>query len=78
VLRVAINSQRWRAARLLEHQTGLAVCASDPLKLHYSWCLSRIGAGPRERLSMNAGGGSRIRTLEGISRRIYSPLYLVG
>jgi hypothetical protein len=46
---VTINSQRWEDARLLEQQTGLAVCDSDPLKLHYSWCLSRIGAAPRER-----------------------------
>jgi hypothetical protein len=46
---VTINSQRWEDARLLEQQTGLAVCDSDPLKLHHSWCLSRIGAAPRER-----------------------------
>ena len=46
---VAINSQRWEDAQLLEQQTGLAVCDSDPLKLHYSWCLSRIGAAPPER-----------------------------
>lgn len=46
---VAVNSQRWDNARRLEQRTGLAVCDSDPLKLHYSWCLSRIGAAPPER-----------------------------
>jgi hypothetical protein len=49
---VAINSQRWEDPRLLEQQTGLAVCDSDPLKLHYSWCLSSIGAAPRERFEL--------------------------
>ena len=46
---VAVNSQRWDNARRLEQHTGLAVCDSDPLKLHYSWCLSRIGTAPPER-----------------------------
>jgi hypothetical protein len=44
---VAVNSQRWAQARAVEAATGLAVCDSDPLKLHYSWCLSRIGVAPR-------------------------------
>jgi hypothetical protein len=40
---VAANSRRWTEARDLERRTGLAVCDSDPLKLHYSWSLARIG-----------------------------------
>jgi hypothetical protein len=32
---VAVNAQRWAQARCLERQTGLTVCDSDPLKLHY-------------------------------------------
>lgn len=40
---VEVNTGRWRAAERLEAQTGTAVCDSDPLKLHYSWCLARIG-----------------------------------
>lgn len=35
---VGINSGRWRAAQDLEAQSGTAICDSDPLKLHYSWC----------------------------------------
>lgn len=27
----------------------MAICDSDPLKLHYSWCLARIGAAPASR-----------------------------
>lgn len=40
---VDVNTGRWRAAERLEAQTGTAVCDSDPLKLHYIWCLARIG-----------------------------------
>lgn len=46
---MAVNTQRWAQARALERQTGLAVCDSDPLKLHYSWGLARIGAAPGTR-----------------------------
>jgi hypothetical protein len=46
---VTVNSHRWAQARHAESATGLAVCDSDPLKLHYSWCLSMIGAAPRAR-----------------------------
>lgn len=41
-----VNSRRWGHAVALEARAGLAICDSDPLKLHYSWCLSRIGAAP--------------------------------
>ncbi|WP_257015987.1 hypothetical protein [Rhodococcus sp. ACS1] len=30
----------------MEDATGVAVCDSDPLKLHYSWCLAAVGAEP--------------------------------
>jgi hypothetical protein len=43
---IAVNSRRWKAAQALEARSGTAVCDGDPLKLHYSWCLSRIGAAP--------------------------------
>ena len=43
---VSVNSGRWDQALTLERETGLAGCDSDPLKLHYSWCLSRIGSAP--------------------------------
>lgn len=42
----AVNSKRWSRAVALESRLGLAVCDSDPLKLHYSWCLSWIGVEP--------------------------------
>lgn len=45
----AVNSGRWTRACALETRTGIAVCDSDPLKLHYAWCLSQIGATPRAR-----------------------------
>lgn len=44
-----VNVDRWSQAIALEGRSGVAVCDSDPLKLHYSWCLARIGAGPVSR-----------------------------
>ncbi|MFC7533562.1 hypothetical protein [Actinoplanes sp. GCM10030250] len=38
-----INSQRWLQAVRHERDSGLAVCDDDPMKLHYSWSLARIG-----------------------------------
>lgn len=44
-----VNAQRWVRALELEADSGVAVCDSDPLKLHYSWCLAAIGAAPFSR-----------------------------
>ncbi|MFF2082539.1 hypothetical protein ACFVVM_02130 [Nocardia sp. NPDC058176] len=44
-----VNSRRWARALELEDATGVAVCDSDPLKLHYSWCLAAVGAAPLSR-----------------------------
>lgn len=46
---VGVNSGRWRAAVDLEARSGTAICDTDPLKLHYSWCLGRVGAAPWSR-----------------------------
>lgn len=37
------NALRWRLASELDARTGLAVCDSDPLKLHYNFGLWRLG-----------------------------------
>jgi hypothetical protein len=42
----AVNCGRWAQAVQLESEHGLAICDGDPLKLHYAWCLARIGATP--------------------------------
>jgi hypothetical protein len=39
---------RWAAALAVEEAAGLAVCDTDPLKLHYSWSLWRIGEGSEQ------------------------------
>ena len=39
-----VNSDRWHQALEVEKQSPIVLCDSDPLKLHYSWCLARIGA----------------------------------
>ena len=42
--RAANGAHRWEQAVAVEQVCGAAVCDTDPLKLHYSWSLSRIGA----------------------------------
>lgn len=39
----ARNTDRWQAALAMEQHAAWAVCDSDPLKLHYVWCLWQIG-----------------------------------
>jgi hypothetical protein len=46
---VQVNSGRWQQALQLEKQNRVVLCDSDPLKLHYSWCLARIGVAPWSR-----------------------------
>jgi hypothetical protein len=41
-----VNVLRWADAVRVARQTGLCVCDTDPLKLHYSWCIARAGLGP--------------------------------
>lgn len=40
------SMRRWSLASELARQTGLAVCDTDPLKLHFHWSLWRIGVLP--------------------------------
>ena len=39
------NRTRWRQALEIEAEYGIAVCDTDPFKLHYVWSLWRIGKG---------------------------------
>ncbi|MDW9374112.1 hypothetical protein [Sinorhizobium meliloti] len=41
------NAKRWGDALEMEREKGCAVCDTDPLKLHYSWCLYQIDALPK-------------------------------
>jgi hypothetical protein len=49
-----INCGRWAQAVRVENQRGLAVCDTDPLKLHYDYCLARIGSASWERFEAGA------------------------
>lgn len=42
------HARRWEAARRLEARAGLAVCDTDPVKLHYAWCQWQVGDATRE------------------------------
>jgi hypothetical protein len=37
------GERRWQAARAIERLRGVAVCDTDPIKLHYIWSLWQIG-----------------------------------
>lgn len=41
------NVDRWQSALAMEEKTSVAVCDTDPLKLHYIWCLWQAGEAPR-------------------------------
>lgn len=49
---VQVNSARWQRALELEANNRVVLCDSDPLKLHYSWCLARVGAAPWSRFQL--------------------------
>lgn len=42
-----VGMQRWTAAVDLERRDGVAVCDTDPVKLHYSWGMATLGLAPR-------------------------------
>ncbi len=43
-----VSCRRWQEAADRERASGLAVCDDDPLKLHYSWSLVRVGEASRQ------------------------------
>jgi hypothetical protein len=42
------DCERWARGLELEREHGVACFDTDPLKIHYSWCLWQIGHGQRE------------------------------
>jgi hypothetical protein len=40
------NAKRWSDAVAMEQAKGVAVCDTDPLKLHFSWALWQTGEAP--------------------------------
>ncbi|RZT86801.1 hypothetical protein EV383_3700 [Pseudonocardia sediminis] len=46
---VDVDVGRWGRARTLERGNPIVLCDGDPVKLHYSWCLARVGAAPWSR-----------------------------
>ncbi|WP_341645285.1 hypothetical protein [Thauera sp. SDU_THAU2] len=42
------NSERWRRGLELERTHDIVCFDTDPLKIHYAWCLWQIGSGSRE------------------------------
>lgn len=44
-----VDCRRWAEALEVESESGLAICDTDPLKLHYGYCLARIGVASWDR-----------------------------
>lgn len=44
-----VHAHRWAQAERIEGREGIAYCDTDPLKLHYTWCLWRLGEVSRPR-----------------------------
>ena len=42
------HSERWQRGLQLERLHGVACLDTDPLKIHYAWCLWQIGQGSRD------------------------------
>jgi nicotinamide riboside kinase len=42
-----VNAQRWAQAVELESRAGIAFCDTDPIKLHYTWCMMLHGRATR-------------------------------
>lgn len=40
---VEAHCRRWAEAEHIEAESGTAYCDTDPIKLHYTWCLWRLG-----------------------------------
>ena len=66
---------RWRQAVAAEQRAGIAVCDTDPLKLHYSWSLWRIGAGSESAFREQA---SAYREMVAQSRIGFADAYFVS
>jgi len=45
---MAESERRWQAACAIERSRGVAVCDTDPIKLHYPWSLWQIGVAAEE------------------------------
>jgi hypothetical protein len=72
---VAQNASRWRAALAVEDANDPAICDTDPLKLHYVWCLWQIGEAPESQWHQEKAA-TRQAILE---RRIgFADAYFVG
>ena len=69
------NVDRWQAAIALESTAPVAVCDTDPLKLHYVWCLWQIGEAP-ERDWLVELAATRETVAQG--RIGFADCYLVG
>lgn len=69
------NVVRWQAALVMERSASLAICDTDPLKLHYIWCLRQIGEAT-ERDWILELAATRQTVADG--RIGFADLYLVG
>ncbi len=66
---------RWEEALSTEGRAGIAVCDTDPLKVHYSWSLWRVGAGTRSDFERHADA---YREMMALDRLGFADAYFVS
>jgi AAA domain len=57
------HSERWQSGLELEHMHAVVCFDTDPLKMHYPWCLWQTGQSTRE-VWMSSVEASRVRVAE--------------
>ncbi|WP_298336827.1 hypothetical protein [uncultured Erythrobacter sp.] len=68
------NVRKFQMALEIEREHGIAVCDTDPMKIHYSWCMARAGFPWPDKFA-----NARVFVREAIasSRLGFADLYLV-
>lgn len=68
------NATRFQMAQEIEREHGFVICDTDPLKLHYSWCMGRAGFDWPDRFHCAQG---YVRRAIAEQRLGFADLYLV-
>jgi hypothetical protein len=71
----AEGARRWSEALRIEREIGIAVCDTDPLKLHYAWCLWRLGVDDEAVFQLQA---TAYREMVSLGRLGFADVFLVS
>ncbi|MCK0129149.1 hypothetical protein [Erythrobacter sp. F6033] len=68
------NAARFQMAIQIEREHGFVICDTDPLKIHYAWCMERAGFDWPDRFELAA---QEVRRAISEERLGFADLYLV-